>query len=87
MKRRATFEELSRFLAERSGELRRRLECTDAQFCIPTDGKGLRIQVAVRPGTKVEAPETIDIEAADGSSVEAPLEVTEDYQTYGPLDA
>ncbi len=84
MGRPATFEELRQILSERSADLQRQLKVADAQLGIPTDGKGLRIQVSIRPGTAVKIPEVISFELADGS-VDVTLEVIENYQQYKPL--
>ncbi len=80
----ATAKDLLRLLRERAPEVRQRLAVEDAQLSLPTDGKGLRIKVSVRPGMSSELPHHIEFEL-DNRIIDVPLEVDEDFQEYEPL--
>jgi hypothetical protein len=55
-----------------------------AQLSMPMDGKGPRIKVSLRPGSKVKVPSGLIFDLG-GRSVQVPLEAAEDYQPYSAL--
>jgi len=81
MARTATAGELLQILRTYSHELQRRLHLPEAQFSLPTDGRGLRIKVSVRPHRHADLPNRIMFEMG-GAILEIPLEVSEDFQDY-----
>ena len=80
-KRPATGEDLLCILRQHTAELQDCLGLESAQFSLPTDGAGLRIQVAVPEASGVELPSEVEYQL-DDELVTVPIEVSEDYQEY-----
>jgi hypothetical protein len=83
MSRIATAREILLLLREFSLELEKQIPADPVQLSFPTDGKGIRIKVSVRPGQKDQVPEMIPFSLNDDTLI-LPLEVAEDYQEYEP---
>ena len=79
----ATAADILRILNEDSiGVLHRlKLPVQQAQLSMPRDGKGPRIKVSLRPGSKVKVPSGLVV-TLGGRAVRVPLEAAEDYQSY-----
>ena len=84
MSRRPTPEELTALLRDHAELLHARLGLRTAQFRIPTDGRGLRVKVSVRPGEKSRLPRSVDLDI-EAETLRIPLEVVEDYEDFEPL--
>lgn len=81
MARSATPRDMLHILRHHSVELQRQLAVSPVQLSMPTDGKGARIKVSVRPGQRQKVPRMIDFVMED-DVVKIRLEVSEDYQDY-----
>lgn len=68
-----TFDDLAKLLREHDEELKSALHLPEAQFMIPTDGRGLRVQVA-SPDENWVAPKDVLVTLPNGSTVLVPLE-------------
>lgn len=83
MSRKATVREIILLLREYGPELEKQIPAEPVQLSFPTDGKGIRIKVSVRPGQKDQVPEMLEFNFHDNTLI-LPLEVAEDYQEYEP---
>lgn len=72
-------------LRDHADQLNDRLGLRKAQFRIPTDGRGLRVQVCVPPGEKVRLPRSVDLDL-EAETLRIPLEVVEEYEDFEPLE-
>lgn len=82
--RAANYGDLLDILRQHSLEFERRLAVAPLQLSVPTDGKGARIKVSVKPGQLPNLPKSIEF-ALRGDIVEVLLEASDDYQDYHPL--
>ena len=85
MKRQATIDDMLNILKKHSLELGNQLRVSPLQMSFPTDGRGARIKISVRPGQKQQLPNQIEF-TVDGEMLEVPLEIDEDYQDYQLLN-
>lgn len=86
MPKEATFEDLRVILSNHWAELERILNTRQAQFQIPTDGKGLRIQVAVPGHQKPISPHRLQFPLGGNKTVQLKVEPDpRGYQDYQPF--
>jgi hypothetical protein len=85
MSRRPTPEELMAVLRDHADQLHDRLGVEKAQFRIPTDGRGLRVQVCVSGREEVHLPSSVDLELEIGT-LRIPIEVVDEYEDFEPLE-
>lgn len=82
--RKATFNEMRTIISEQGRELAERLHVPDAQMSIPTDGRGLRIRMAVRKNQPHRPAADVEL-SVNGNTVVVPVEFVEDYQDFMAL--
>ena len=70
-------------LREQIDEIRERISVQPAIISFPTDGRGVRLKVAVRPEDATRVPQRIEIRRGDFMLV-IPVEVTRDFEQPTP---
>ncbi len=79
-----SFEQLRDLLHDNSALLSK-LDLDDANFMIPTDGKGLRIRVS-GPKHKCEpGNRTLECKLPDGETVSVMFEIHDDFEPVEPI--
>ncbi len=82
----ATYQQLKDLLTGRLDHLKSKLNVSNANLMVPTDGKGLRILASVPAGEGKPGHSTIECELSTGKTVSVDVEVHQDYEEVRPLN-